>query len=1105
MKRKEKLLIVLLIFLMVVLLTCSRVLANDNTSVIAPFEYSEEFKKYMQLSDEEKSKIIEPRMYDILKTDIETKNPLRLLRMVAQSLETRYSLKDTIPNNVVIKNQMKTNSCWTFATLSSLETNLALTYDKSKVYDFSERHMNYATSRIFKNNVVNQNGFDRTAKEGGTIGMARVYLTNGMGAIDEEQMKFENNSDTIDISEIQNKKVTSEVYDTISFSSYNATDDTTEIREKMKNHIKNYGAIVANIYGTPLKSEYYNNSTGAVYCDDTEKCKVDHAVSIVGWDDDYPIENFNEAHRPKNKGAWIIKNSWGTKKEYTLDEMKENIFSSKNDECIDNGWSEPSQIPDDYAKQEYQKEGYTIENDKATLKIGDNGFWYISYEDVNIYSHLFGIKKATNEVDYENIYLYDNFGTVATLNFKTSNKIYMGNIFDKKTSNTEYLTKVALDAPEAYTCKVYVNAGGTSMAASDLKQVELKTGSTASLEAGYHTLEFLKPVEITGNSFAVVIEIEGTRTDALKVSIELNVENSIYDVVTTETGKCFYTTEEEFNNNRWKDLSKLPEIDSSYKASDSSIKAFTVSEIPDNSLRDIQITTPPTKTAYFEGENFDKTGMVVTANYNNGKSLVITDYNITNGTNLKEGQANVTITYEDKTVTQAITVEKNVVTGLRIATPPDKTAYKAGNNFDKTGMVVQAVYKDGTVKNITDYTVLDGTALKNGQTTVTISYDNKTVTQEITVEPNLVENIQIVTPPKKTKYVVGQNFDKTGMVVKAIYEDGTETNITNYVIENGENLTKDQTSVTIKFENKTVTQEITVEEKQITSISVSKKPTKILYTQNVDDLDLTGGTIKVIYNDNTSEEIPMNSENVTATGFSNEEIGKVSITLTYQEKTTEFEVEVVAEEEQKKPENSNFDSAKCDIKTIKYYTFSDNSEKEYTLMEVEVNGISRKTDSEKYEYYYYLSPNQSENNIEDWVKITEEQTDDGKLKFTINTNDIKEYKQISNSDTLYLYVKEVATQGGNQSVLVSKSMKMEKGDSTVTYVNNGKVTISNSSNSGTGSTQNSNSQNNNLDNMTKLSRLPNAGRNTLIVLVVIISILGIVGYIKYKNLSKYVK
>lgn len=36
---------------------------------------------------------------------------------------------------------------------------------------------------------------------------------------------------------------------------------------------------------------------------------VNHAVSIIGWDDNYSKDNFST--KPTNNGAWIIRNSYG--------------------------------------------------------------------------------------------------------------------------------------------------------------------------------------------------------------------------------------------------------------------------------------------------------------------------------------------------------------------------------------------------------------------------------------------------------------------------------------------------------------------------------------------------------------------------------------------------------------------------------------------------------------------------------------------------------------------------------------------------------------------------------------------------------------------------
>ena len=55
-----------------------------------------------------------------------------------------------------------------------------------------------------------------------------------------------------------------------------------------------------------------SNTTGAVGLG--KGTLADHAVAIIGWDDNYSISNwdeFDEDYRPKKPGAWIARNSWG--------------------------------------------------------------------------------------------------------------------------------------------------------------------------------------------------------------------------------------------------------------------------------------------------------------------------------------------------------------------------------------------------------------------------------------------------------------------------------------------------------------------------------------------------------------------------------------------------------------------------------------------------------------------------------------------------------------------------------------------------------------------------------------------------------------------------
>lgn len=252
--RKNKLYLIVLI--LIIIFSSKIVFAVDNANRSDYENYTKEYKEYLELSEEEKKNVLQPRMYEVPYHKKSYKNPLLKANMLGSNLDPQFSLKDRIGDNIVIKNQENTNTCWAFAALSSLETNLALNDWKNnvsipKVYDFSERHMEYATSRVFLNNQINPTGYKRQVNDGGAWDFASSYLTNGSGAIDENEMPFENNYKTIDISEIQGKTVTSQVYDTVEFPDYLNIlindNDSNEIKNRIKNHIKNYGSVFTGI------------------------------------------------------------------------------------------------------------------------------------------------------------------------------------------------------------------------------------------------------------------------------------------------------------------------------------------------------------------------------------------------------------------------------------------------------------------------------------------------------------------------------------------------------------------------------------------------------------------------------------------------------------------------------------------------------------------------------------------------------------------------------------------------------------------------------------------------------------------------------------------
>ncbi len=352
MKTKKAIKIITIFIITVTLLSFRQIYAKSTLEEKFTFsEYSEEFKKWLALSEEEKSKVIQPNMFNIKKktNNIQYLKSINNILKTAQLLEgtalNKYNLKDDIEDNIKIRNQLDTGTCWAFSSIAALESNLALQDKKNNKttveYDYSERHMDYATTRnAFLNDKVNEKGFTREPKAGGGFFLANEYFMNGSGAIVEGDMPFENNQEPIDISAID-KTVATTVNDIVVFPTLDdksSEEDRRQLINTMKEHITNYGGIYTAIHlVSSLIDDYYNNQTGAAYCNNRNAQLLNHAVTIIGWDDEYAVDKFNTKNQPTNKGAWIAKNSWGEYGKLDLEETKEQYFEEYSQECQANG------------------------------------------------------------------------------------------------------------------------------------------------------------------------------------------------------------------------------------------------------------------------------------------------------------------------------------------------------------------------------------------------------------------------------------------------------------------------------------------------------------------------------------------------------------------------------------------------------------------------------------------------------------------------------------------------------------------------------------------------------------------------------------------------
>jgi hypothetical protein len=188
-----------------------------------------------------------------------------------------------------------------------------------------------------------------------------------------------------------------------------------------------------------------------------------------------------------------------------------------------------------------------------------------------------------------------------------------------------------------------------------------------------------------------------------------------------------------------------------------------------------------------------------------------------------------------------VTPDEKTVSSISVTKKPTKTTYKEGEKFDKTGMVVTALYSDKTSEAVTDYTIDKTGELKMADTKVTITYKEKTATVAISVKSNVtVASIVIKAQPTKLEYVEGDLFDPDGMIITATMTDGTTKDVNSgYTYDKTKGLAVADTTVTITYQEKTATVAITVTKR--TDITVNALG---VYKIEAEDLNTGNATLR---------------------------------------------------------------------------------------------------------------------------------------------------------------------------------------------------------------------------------------------------------------------
>lgn len=236
-----------------------------------------------------------------------------------------------------------------------------------------------------------------------------------------------------------------------------------------------------------------------------------------------------------------------------------------------------------------------------------------------------------------------------------------------------------------------------------------------------------------------------------------------------------------------------------------SAQKVTYEKYSDVSITGISVTTPPTKTVYYQNELFDGTGMVVTATIVDGSTAEITDYELSGFDSTTAGTKTITVTAGGFTATFEVIILEESLTGISVTTPPDKTEYHINGTFSTDGIVVSASVSDGST------IVLDSSKLEysdfnsntTGVQTITVTYGNMAATFDVTI----MTPVSIAYESTyNTTYFAGDTSNVSVYSISATYSDGiTDENIkTGYTVTQPDISTEGQKSAIVDYYGVTV-------------------------------------------------------------------------------------------------------------------------------------------------------------------------------------------------------------------------------------------------------------------------------------------------------------
>lgn len=418
-----------------------------------------------------------------------------------------------------VKNQNPYGTCWAFAFCAAAESNLLMKGLGS--YDLSELQLAYFTT--VRNEItaggsgisIGTTGDIMTdsgdlLNHGGNSGFATMATANWLGLANETALPYPSSTyeaianQDANIIKINNRTLDDDANNDLAYSKdsvyvQNVYAVSLDDAALIKSLLQTKGAATISYLDL---SNRYNNTRTAFY-QNTYQGQTNHAVTLIGWDDNYAVTNFRSDCRPSSPGAWLCKNSWG-----------------------------------------------------PTWNVAE-GYFYISYEDASFKDYPDSTEYDPGQVYFVDCERASNYGKIYQLDgglsggrYGYNGTSYVANVFTA--NDNDDITAVSFftanSVNTAITISIYTGVGSSPTSGT----LALQQSFTAPYSESFYTVLLDRSVSVaSGSKFSVVLRYSCSGDAYVPYDSYQSIWGCIENNPVAHAGESFLS----YNGTSWEDCS----------------------------------------------------------------------------------------------------------------------------------------------------------------------------------------------------------------------------------------------------------------------------------------------------------------------------------------------------------------------------------------------------------------------------------------------------------------------------------------------------------------------------------------------------------------------